>query len=202
MDKAVEACNKVIQGNQPEGYVQSNDPVQKGGTVMEQGSDSIQNTVKGHKDVGATQSSSPSNSKEDTDNGGQWTPVKTRSKAQLRGWAKEFSGSKLVQISKKLNALRTDFNKLNKSSYADILKQEQELKEKAKPSIVVDSSEIKDDTGNKIVQSPGGHSYVPPAVEDVHVYKVVRKIVKLAFRLQRIHPIKPSDNRLHRDMFY
>ncbi|KAK7290845.1 hypothetical protein RIF29_05578 [Crotalaria pallida] len=49
MDKAVEACNKVIQGNQPEGYVQSNDPVQKGGTVMEQGSDSIQNTVKGHK---------------------------------------------------------------------------------------------------------------------------------------------------------
>ncbi|KAJ1424886.1 Ureidoglycolate lyase domain superfamily [Sesbania bispinosa] len=41
----------------------------------------------------------------------------------------------------------------------------------AKPSIV-DSNEIKDDTGKNIVQSRCGHLYVPPAIEDVQVFKV------------------------------
>ncbi|KAK7267413.1 hypothetical protein RIF29_20087 [Crotalaria pallida] len=50
----------------------------------------------------------------------------------------------------------------------------------AKPSIVVDSSAIKGDTCNKIAQSPSGHSYVPPAVEDVQVFKVAgSKFLKL-----------------------
>ena len=39
-------------------------------------------------------------------------------------------------------------------------------------SSVVDSNEIKDDTGKKIVQSRSGHSYVPPAIEDVQVFKI------------------------------
>ncbi|CAL0316085.1 unnamed protein product [Lupinus luteus] len=41
----------------------------------------------------------------------------------------------------------------------------------AKPSIL-DSNEINNDTDNKVVQSRSGHSYVPPAVEDVRVFKV------------------------------
>uniref|UniRef100_A0A2N9IJK0 Ureidoglycolate hydrolase n=1 Tax=Fagus sylvatica TaxID=28930 RepID=A0A2N9IJK0_FAGSY len=43
----------------------------------------------------------------------------------------------------------------------------------AKPSIV-DNTEVKDDTGgyNNIVQSRCGHFYVPPAVENVRVFRV------------------------------
>ncbi|CAJ2629668.1 unnamed protein product [Trifolium pratense] len=41
----------------------------------------------------------------------------------------------------------------------------------AKPS-VVDSNEIKDDSGKMIVKSRSGHLYVPPAIEDVQVFKV------------------------------
>lgn len=49
----------------------------------------------------------------------------------------------------------------------------------AKPSIV-NSNEIKDDTGKKIVQSRCGHFYVPPAIEDVQVFKVLgSKFLKL-----------------------
>ncbi|XLS79263.1 hypothetical protein HN51_063488 [Arachis hypogaea] len=36
----------------------------------------------------------------------------------------------------------------------------------AKPSIV-ESDELKDNTGKKIVQSRCGHSYAPPAIDDV-----------------------------------
>jgi len=50
----------------------------------------------------------------------------------------------------------------------------------AKPSIV-DSNEIKDDdTGKKIVQSRCGHSYVPPDIDGVQVFKVAgSKFLKL-----------------------
>ncbi|KAK4252982.1 hypothetical protein QN277_010826 [Acacia crassicarpa] len=41
----------------------------------------------------------------------------------------------------------------------------------AKPSIV-DSNEVKDGNNKKAVQSRCGHLYVPPAVEDVQVFKV------------------------------
>ncbi|KAI4352895.1 hypothetical protein L6164_007102 [Bauhinia variegata] len=41
----------------------------------------------------------------------------------------------------------------------------------AKPSIV-DSNETKDETGEKLVQSPCGHLFVPPAIEDVKVFKI------------------------------
>ncbi|XP_028782847.1 uncharacterized protein LOC114738950 isoform X2 [Neltuma alba] len=41
----------------------------------------------------------------------------------------------------------------------------------AKPSIV-QSNEVKDDNSKKAVQSRCGHLYVPPAVEDVQVFKV------------------------------
>ncbi|XP_061374682.1 uncharacterized protein LOC133316870 [Gastrolobium bilobum] len=47
-------------------------------------------------------------------------------------------------------------------------------------SSIVDSNAIKDDTGKKIVQSPSGHPYVPPAIEDVQVFKVAgSKFLKL-----------------------
>ncbi|CAK8573227.1 unnamed protein product [Lathyrus sativus] len=41
----------------------------------------------------------------------------------------------------------------------------------AKPS-VVDSNEIKDDSGKTVVKSRSGHFYVPPAAEDIQVFKV------------------------------
>jgi hypothetical protein len=41
----------------------------------------------------------------------------------------------------------------------------------AKPS-VVDSNEIENDSGKTIVKSRSGHFYVPPAIEDVQVFKV------------------------------
>ncbi|CAJ1976803.1 unnamed protein product [Sphenostylis stenocarpa] len=45
---------------------------------------------------------------------------------------------------------------------------------------VVDSNEIKDENGKKIVQSHSGHSYVPPDIEDVQVFKVAgSKFLKL-----------------------
>ncbi|RDX86440.1 hypothetical protein CR513_32227 [Mucuna pruriens] len=47
-------------------------------------------------------------------------------------------------------------------------------------SSIVDSNEIKDNTGKKIVQSRSGHSYVPPNIEDVQVFKVAgSKFLKL-----------------------
>lgn len=50
----------------------------------------------------------------------------------------------------------------------------------AKPSIVDDSEEVKDDSGKNIVRSPCGHFYVPPAVEGVRVFRVVgSKFLKL-----------------------
>jgi hypothetical protein len=50
----------------------------------------------------------------------------------------------------------------------------------AKPSIVDDSGEVKDDSGGNIVRSPCGHFYVPPVVEDVRVFRVVgSKFLKL-----------------------
>ncbi|TKY51549.1 hypothetical protein E2542_SST23065 [Spatholobus suberectus] len=39
-------------------------------------------------------------------------------------------------------------------------------------SSMIDSNETKDNTGKKIVQSSCGHSYVPPDIEDVQVFKV------------------------------
>lgn len=39
-------------------------------------------------------------------------------------------------------------------------------------SSIVDSNETKDNTGKKIVQSRSGHSYVPPDIEDIQVFKV------------------------------
>lgn len=37
---------------------------------------------------------------------------------------------------------------------------------------IVNSTEVKDNKGKKVVQSHCGHLYVPPAVEDVQVFKV------------------------------
>ncbi|KAF7811893.1 Nucleosome assembly [Senna tora] len=42
----------------------------------------------------------------------------------------------------------------------------------AKPSIVNPTEEVKDDKGKRVVQSRSGHLYVPPAVEDIQVFKV------------------------------
>ncbi|XP_041023718.1 uncharacterized protein LOC121264543 [Juglans microcarpa x Juglans regia] len=50
----------------------------------------------------------------------------------------------------------------------------------AKPSIVDGIEKDKDDTGRNILQSPCGHFYVPPAVEDVRVFRVAgTKFLKL-----------------------
>lgn len=50
----------------------------------------------------------------------------------------------------------------------------------AKPSIVDGIEKDKDDTGRNILQSPCGHFYVPPAVEDVRVFRVAStKFLKL-----------------------
>ncbi|KAL5069564.1 hypothetical protein RYX36_020451 [Vicia faba] len=63
----------------------------------------------------------------------------------------------------------------------------------AKPSIV-DSNEIKDDIDKKIVQSRSGHSYVPPAVEDVQVFKISgSKFLKLNRGTWHAGPIFKSD---------
>ncbi|CAK8569351.1 unnamed protein product [Lathyrus sativus] len=63
----------------------------------------------------------------------------------------------------------------------------------AKPSIV-DSNEIKDGEGKKIVQSCSGHSYVPPAVEDVQVFKVSgSKFLKLNRGTWHAGPLFESD---------
>ncbi|KAK7279694.1 hypothetical protein RJT34_24751 [Clitoria ternatea] len=64
----------------------------------------------------------------------------------------------------------------------------------AKPSIV-DSNEIKDDPGGKkIVQSRSGHSYVPPNIEDVQVFKVAgSKFLKLNRGTWHAGPIFKAD---------
>ncbi|KAK7379799.1 hypothetical protein VNO78_34319 [Psophocarpus tetragonolobus] len=47
-------------------------------------------------------------------------------------------------------------------------------------SSIVDSNEIEDDRGKKFVQSRCGHSYVPPDIEDIQVFKVAgSKFLKL-----------------------
>nr|AFK36770.1 unknown [Lotus japonicus] len=64
----------------------------------------------------------------------------------------------------------------------------------AKPSIV-DSSEIKDDTDRKVVQSRSGHLYVPPAIEDIHVFKVTgSKFLKLNRGTWHAGPIFKADS--------
>ena len=63
----------------------------------------------------------------------------------------------------------------------------------AKPSIV-DSNEIKAETVEKIVQSRCGHSYVPPAVKDVHVFKVAgSRFLKLNRGTWHAGPIFKAD---------
>ncbi|KAL5069563.1 hypothetical protein RYX36_020450 [Vicia faba] len=63
----------------------------------------------------------------------------------------------------------------------------------AKPSIV-DSNEIKDNTGKIILQSPSGHFYAPPAIEDVRVFKVSGpKFLKLNRGTWHIGPLFTSD---------
>ncbi|CAL5209260.1 unnamed protein product [Lathyrus oleraceus] len=63
----------------------------------------------------------------------------------------------------------------------------------AKPSIV-DSNEIKDNTGKTIVQSRGGHFYAPPAIEDVQVFKVSGpKFLKLNRGTWHAGPLFTSD---------
>lgn len=63
----------------------------------------------------------------------------------------------------------------------------------AKPSIL-DSNEIKDDTGKKIVQSPCGHPYVPPAIEDVQVFEVAgSKFLKLNHGTWHAGPLFKAD---------
>ncbi|XP_020208378.1 uncharacterized protein LOC109793319 [Cajanus cajan] len=64
----------------------------------------------------------------------------------------------------------------------------------AKPSIV-DSDEIKDNTGNKIVQSRSGHSYVPPHVQDVLLFKVEgSKFLKLNRGTWHAGPLFKADS--------
>ncbi|KAK7343832.1 hypothetical protein VNO77_12885 [Canavalia gladiata] len=64
----------------------------------------------------------------------------------------------------------------------------------AKPSIV-DSNEIKDDKGKRrIVQSRCGHSYVPPDIEDVLVFKVAgSKFLKLNHGTWHAGPLFKAD---------
>lgn len=60
----------------------------------------------------------------------------------------------------------------------------------AKPSIV-DSNEI---TGKKVVQSRSGHFYVPPAIEDVQIFKVSgSKFLKLNRGTWHAGPLFKSD---------
>jgi len=63
----------------------------------------------------------------------------------------------------------------------------------AKPSIV-DSNEIKDDAGKTVVKSHSGHFYLPPAVEDVQVFKVSgSKFLKLNRGTWHAGPLFKSD---------
>lgn len=63
----------------------------------------------------------------------------------------------------------------------------------AKPSIV-DSNEIKDDLGKTVVKSCSGHFYVPPAIEDVQVFKVSgSKFLKLNRGTWHAGPLFKSD---------
>ncbi|XP_016176237.1 uncharacterized protein LOC107618640 isoform X1 [Arachis ipaensis] len=63
----------------------------------------------------------------------------------------------------------------------------------AKPSIV-ESDELKDNTGKKIVQSRCGHSYVPPAIDDVQIFKVSgSKFLKLNRGTWHAGPIFKED---------
>ncbi|KAK2404181.1 ureidoglycolate hydrolase [Trifolium repens] len=63
----------------------------------------------------------------------------------------------------------------------------------AKPSIV-DSNEIKDDTGKTVVQSRSSHFYAPPAIEDVKVFKISgSKFLKLNRGTWHAGPLFKSD---------
>ncbi|GAU15909.1 hypothetical protein TSUD_41310 [Trifolium subterraneum] len=63
----------------------------------------------------------------------------------------------------------------------------------AKPSIV-DSNGIKDDAGKTVVQSRSGHFYVPPAIEDVQVFKISgSKYLKLNRGTWHAGPLFKSD---------
>ncbi|RDX86441.1 hypothetical protein CR513_32228 [Mucuna pruriens] len=62
-------------------------------------------------------------------------------------------------------------------------------------SSIVDSNEIKDNTGKKIVQSRSGHSYVPPDIEDVQVFKIAgSKFVKLNRGTWHAGPLFKADS--------
>ncbi|CAI8604221.1 unnamed protein product [Vicia faba] len=63
----------------------------------------------------------------------------------------------------------------------------------AKPSIV-DSNEIKDDSGKTVVKSRSGHFYVPPTIEDVQVFKVSGpKFLKLNRGTWHVGPLFTSE---------
>ncbi|MED6173077.1 hypothetical protein PIB30_055874 [Stylosanthes scabra] len=63
----------------------------------------------------------------------------------------------------------------------------------AKPSIV-ESNEIEDNAGKNIVQSRCGHSYVPPAIDDVRVFMVAgSKFLKLNRGTWHAGPIFKED---------
>jgi len=63
----------------------------------------------------------------------------------------------------------------------------------AKPSIV-DSNEIKDNSGKTVVKSCSDHFYLPPAVEDVQVFKVSgSKFLKLNRGTWHAGPLFKSD---------
>ncbi|KAL1360095.1 uncharacterized protein [Arachis hypogaea] len=63
----------------------------------------------------------------------------------------------------------------------------------AKPSIV-ESDELKDNTGKKIVQSRCGHSYVPLAIDDVQIFKISgSKFLKLNRGTWHAGPIFKED---------
>jgi len=63
----------------------------------------------------------------------------------------------------------------------------------AKPSIV-DSNEIKDDSGKTVVKSHSGHFYLPLTIEDVQVFKVSgSKFLKLNRGTWHAGPLFKSD---------
>lgn len=64
----------------------------------------------------------------------------------------------------------------------------------AKPSIV-NSSEVKDDKSKMVVQSRSGHLYVPPAIEDIQVFKVSgSKFLKLNKGTWHAGPLFKADS--------
>ncbi|KAJ7970399.1 Ureidoglycolate hydrolase [Quillaja saponaria] len=63
----------------------------------------------------------------------------------------------------------------------------------AKPSLA-DANEINDGKGKQIVQSPIGHSYVPPTIEDVQVFRIAgSKFLKFNRGTWHAGPLFKSD---------